>query len=151
MRLGLQSLSLEMGRKVEFGEAIALLFAERLQTRPVSEEDLERMRAQAIRVLASRERRLEKPLTVARELAAERGLGPTRDEELFEATTAFAREDCPDAEAQLVRRAKPHWRLAFNPGARGLTPAKPSILRFATATAARSRLSQPKGVPPAAA
>lgn len=135
VRLGLQSLSLELGRKVEFTEAIALLFGERLQARPVTEEDLEQMRARAVAVVDSHQRRLAEPLTQARQIAVALGLadGPTRDE-LFEATTAMATEDCSEAEAQLVCRAQPHWepdgRLSFNPDARGLTPAQTECLKI---------------------
>ncbi|MGE0494292.1 MAG: HNH endonuclease [Vulcanimicrobiota bacterium] len=136
VRLGLQSLSLELGRKVEFSEAIGLLFAERLQARPVTERDVEKMRARATAVVESHERRLAEPLAQAHKVAVELGLahGPMRDEELFEATTAMTTEDCPEADAQLVCRAKPHWQpsnqLAFNPEARGLTPAQTECLKI---------------------
>ncbi|MGE0487709.1 MAG: HNH endonuclease [Vulcanimicrobiota bacterium] len=129
LKLVLHSLSLGRGRKVELKEALAILLAQHLQTSPVTEKDIEAIRARAAAVAASQQRKLAGPIQRAHELAQELGLRSPGDE-CFMATTAVDGDECPgNPEVELARRAKPHWRLSFNPNARGLTPAQTEVLK----------------------
>ena len=134
LKLVLHSLSLELGRKVELKEALAFLLAQHLQAAPVTEKDLESLRAKAAAVAASRQRKLSGPIRKAHELAQELGIRPPGDE-FFMATTAVDGEECPgNSQVELACRAEAHWevspRLSFNPEARGLTPAQTEALKI---------------------
>ncbi|MGE0487877.1 MAG: hypothetical protein AB7S38_01550 [Vulcanimicrobiota bacterium] len=134
LKLVLHSLSLELGRKVELKEALALMLAQRLQVAPVTEKDLEELRAKAAAVAASQQRKLAGPIRKAHELAQELGVRPPGDE-FFMATTAVDGEKCPgNPDVELACRAEPHWevspKLKFNPDARGLTPAQTEALKI---------------------
>ncbi|MGE0494286.1 MAG: hypothetical protein AB7S38_34055 [Vulcanimicrobiota bacterium] len=110
LKLVLHSPSFELGRKVELKEALALLLAQRLQTAPVTDQDLEAMRARTAAVAASHQRKLAGPIQRAHELAQALGLRPPGDE-FFKATTAVDGEECPgNSGVERARRAKAHWR-----------------------------------------
>ncbi|MGE0494505.1 MAG: hypothetical protein AB7S38_35175 [Vulcanimicrobiota bacterium] len=148
LKLVLHSLSLEFGRKVELKEALELLLAQRLQIAPVTEKDLEELRAKAAAVAASHQRKLAGPIRTAHELAQELGVRPPGDE-FFITTTAVDGEACPgNPSVQLACQADAHWEvspnLKFNPDARGLTaiaarrPTAQTISGFSPTTSASS-------------
>ena len=106
---GLQAMSQEAGKMLEFAEAVEFLFAEYLARRPLDEQGLEAARAEARQDLAAERVRDEALLEKC----------PARDNSQWLATVGARQEEW--GELQLVVREKPHWK---NPLARVPSPVR---------------------------